>query len=298
MKTSYISISEISQILGLPYKGDNEKISGLIKLVRSDAEGDSLITFCGLKTILPEILANRKIKALIIKPAIHRESNTIPTTMPVIYSDSPIEAFYQLHQYLYEKTDFYKEYDFPKIIGENCDIHPTAVLEDGVKIGANVSIGPLCCIRKGTTISDHCSIDANTVIGGEGFEIKKINEVYKTVPHCGGVRLESNVEIGASCVIDKSLFGGATVIGQNTKIDNLVQIGHNCMIGRDVLICSHVQISGSVTIGDRCYLAPSSTIRDQVSIISEAFIGMSAVVNKNITDPGTYIGIPAKLMKM
>jgi UDP-3-O-[3-hydroxymyristoyl] glucosamine N-acyltransferase len=294
VRTREIQVEEISGILGLPCSGRNERITGLIKLVRSETKADSLITFCGSAGMLPEILSNPKIKALITKSAIYRSNETLLKTMPVIISESPLESFYLLHQYLFEKTQFYNEYDFARDIGAGCSIHPSSVIEDGVKIGNRVSVGPFCWIRKGTTIGDNCAIDANTVIGGEGFEVKRINGIPRTVPHCGGVRLESNVEIGSGCVIDKSMFDGATSIGENTKIDNLVQIAHNCTIGKDVLICANAQVSGSVTIGDQCYLAPSVNIRDQVSIVREAFIGMGAVVTKHISEPGTYVGIPAK----
>jgi UDP-3-O-[3-hydroxymyristoyl] glucosamine N-acyltransferase len=297
MRTREIHVEEIGKILGLSYSGNNEKINGLVKLVHSDSEADSLITFCGNELILPEILSNQKIKAIITRDVIYQTNRTIPANMSVIISDSPMESFYFLHQYLYEKTDFYNEYDFVREIGVNCSIHPSAIIEDGVKIGDNVKIGPFSFIGKGTEIGNDCIIDANTVIGSRGFEIKVINKVPRSVHHAGGVRIGNNVEIGVGCVIDKAMFGGSTIIGGNTKIDNLVQIAHNCTLGKDVLICANVQVSGSVTIGDRCYLAPSVSIRDQVNIVRDAFIGIGAVVTKHIPEPGTYIGIPARRIK-
>ena len=294
MRTREIQVEEISSILGLPYSGNNERITGLIKLVRSETKADSLITFCGNAGMLPEILSNPKIKALITKATIYRSNETLLKTLPVIISESPLESFYWLHQYLFEKTPFYNEYDFARDMGTGCAIHPSSAIEDGVKIGNRVNVGPFCWIQRDTTIGDDCAIDANTVIGGEGFEVKRINGIPRTIPHCGGVRLERNVEIGSGCVIDKSMFEGATIIGENTKIDNLVQIAHNCTIGKDVLICAKAQVSGAVTIGDKCYLAPSVSIRDQVSIVRDAFVGIGAVVTKRISEPGTYVGVPAK----
>jgi UDP-3-O-[3-hydroxymyristoyl] glucosamine N-acyltransferase len=208
-----------------------------------------------------------------------------------------MESFYRLHQYLYDRTDFYREYDFAKETGTNCSIHPSAVIEAGVRIGNNVSIGPFCMLRKGTTIGDDCVIDANVVIGGSGFEIKVVNQIPRSAPHVGGVKIGRNVEIGAGCVIDKAMFERATTIEENTKIDNLVQIGHNCSIGKDVLICAHVQLSGSVTIGDRCYLAPSVSIRDQLRIAPGVFVGIGAVVTKHLSEVGTYVGVPARRLE-
>jgi acetyltransferase-like isoleucine patch superfamily enzyme len=297
MGTRELYVEEISTILGSQYYGKNQRLEGLIKLVRSDSRVESLITFCGNERVLPEILANKKIKAIIIRDAIYQTNKTLLAGMSVIISDSPVESFYSLHQHLFEKTDFYDEYSFAKVIGANCSIHFSTVIEDGVRIGDNVKIGPFAFVRKGTEIGSNCVIDANTIIGGDGFEVKVMNGIHRIVPHAGGVRIEDNVEIGSGCSIDKSLFEGSTVIGRNTKIDNLTQIAHNCTIGRNVIICANAQISGSVTIGEGCYLAPSVNVRDQVHIVRDAFIGIGAVVTKHISEPGTYVGIPAKRIK-
>jgi acetyltransferase-like isoleucine patch superfamily enzyme len=297
MRTREIHVEAICGILDLQYSGDNLGVNGLIKLVCSSSKYESLITFCGNERVLPEILANKKIKAIITRDAIYQTNKTLLAGVSVIISDSPVESFYSLHQHLFEKTDFYDEYSFAKVVGANCSIHLSTVIEDGVKIGDNVKIGPFCFIRKGTIIGNNCIIGASTIIGGDGFEVKIINGVPRIVPHSGGVRIEDNVEIGSGCSIDKSLFEGSTIIGENTKIDNLTQIAHNCAIGRNVIICANAQISGSVTIGDGCYLAPSVNVRDQVQIVRDALIGMGAVVTKHISEPGTYVGIPAKRIK-
>jgi len=294
MHTREISVGEICEILGVRHYGGNRTVNGLIKLVASRSTVGSLVTFCGNEKVLPEILARQEITAIITRESVYQSNQAALTDHSVIIADSPIEAFYQLHRYLCESTGFYDEHRHERQMGMDCTIHPMAEVEDGVRIGDHVRIGPFCHIRKGTTIGNHCVIDANTTIGGDGFEVKSFNGIPGIVPHCGGVVIGDNVEIGAGCVIDKALFEGATAIGDNTKIDNMVQIAHNCTIGSDVVICAGVQISGSVAIGDRCYLGPSVSVRDQVMIAGDVIMGIGAVVVKHITGRGTYVGIPAK----
>jgi UDP-3-O-[3-hydroxymyristoyl] glucosamine N-acyltransferase len=278
----------------LQYHGPNHKINGLIKLVHNDSKYESLITFCGNELILPEILANPRIVAIITTDVIYQNNTSRLAKCSAIISPAPMQSFYSLHQYLFEHTAFYNEYDFAKTIGDNCSIHPSAIVENGVKIGRDVRIGPFACIKRGTTIANNCIIDANTIIGGDGFEVKCISGSPKIIHHSGGVQIDNNVEIGSGCAIDKSMLEGSTIVGENTKIDNMVQVAHNCTIGRNVLICANVQVSGSVTIGDNCYLAPSVNVRDQVRIVDNAFLGIGAVVTRHISKAGTYIGIPAR----
>jgi len=297
MRVREVLAAEIAEILGLPFFGDNRTINGLIKLVHSHSDFDSLLTFCGSSQVLPEILANPRITTIVTKGPIYETHAGLLREKTVLISETPIESFYLLHRRLWEQTEFYREYDHPSEIGTNCSIHPSAIIEAGVRVGNNVSIGPFCLLKRGTVVGDDCVVEANTVIGSSGFEIKAIDGIPRTTAHVGGVKLGRNVEIGAGCVIDRALFERATIIGDNTKIDNLVQIAHNCTIGSDVLICAQAQISGSVSIGERCYLAPSVCIRDQIRIAPGIFLGVGAVVTHDLTEAGKYVGVPARLLQ-
>lgn len=157
----------------------------------------------------------------------------------------------------------------------NLMIHPTAVINDCVKIGKNVRIGPNCSIG----------------FGGFGFS-KDENGVYERFPHIGKVLIGDNVEIGSNVCIDRGALSD-TVVGEGTKIDNLVHIAHNVKIGKNCCVVALSCIGGSVEIGNNAYVGIGVSIRDQIKIGDNVFIGMGAVVTKDCLDPGVYIGVPA-----
>lgn len=159
-------------------------------------------------------------------------------------------------------------------------IHPSAVINyDCVKLGKNIRIGSNCTIG----------------FDGFGFEQDK-DGTQERFPHIGKVIIGDDVEIGAGTCIDRGALGD-TIIGEGTKIDNLVHIAHNVEIGKNCLIVALTCIGGGVTIEDGAYIGIGASIRNQMKIGEKAFIGMGAVVVKEV-DPGvTVIGNPAKPMR-
>jgi len=193
-------------------------------------------------------------------------------------------------------------------------IHPTAIIDSRAILDRNVSIGPFCnigkcTIGKGTIIGSNTTIEENSVIGnnviiksgvcigsdGYGYVKTEDNRQIK-FPHIGGVVIEDNVHIGANTCIDRGSLGN-TVIGMNTKVDNLVHIAHNVRIGDNCNIVALTVIGGSTVIGNNTWVSPSVCIRDGISIGNNSFIGMGAVVTKSIPDDELWIGNPAKFFK-
>ena len=160
-------------------------------------------------------------------------------------------------------------------IGKNCRIHPYAVIYDGVKIGNNVII------------------HSGSIIGADGFGYKRRNDKQIKVPQIGTVIIEDDVEIGANTCVDRGTFGD-TRIGEGTKIDNLVQIGHNDNIGRNVIICGHSGVAGSCTIGDNATLAAGSGIADHLNIGKNSIVLARSGVANDIGENETVFGTPAK----
>lgn len=178
-------------------------------------------------------------------------------------------------------------------IGKNFTMYAHAHIQEDVTIGDGVTLHGGVSIRNGTQIQDRVTIHDNTVIGADGFGYTPDPKVgLRKVPHLGIVQIDSDVEIGANTCIDRGAFG-QTIIGQGTKIDNLVQIGHNVTIGRFSILCGNAAIGGSTKIGDRVVIGGKVGIADHLTIADGVRIGGGSGVTTSLTESGDYTGFPA-----
>lgn len=187
------------------------------------------------------------------------------------------------------------------IIRERADIGDGSILHAQVVIGTDVRVGPACVLHPSCVVLDRCVLGARVqlhsgvIIGTDGFGYRPSADGKSLVkiPHLGTVEIGDDVEIGANTAIDRGKFG-ATTIGAGTKLDNLVQIGHNCRIGRCCIICGTSAIAGSVTIGDGVTLAGGVGIADGLSVGSGATIGARSGVMCDVPAGETWLGYPAR----
>lgn len=179
-------------------------------------------------------------------------------------------------------------------IGDNTVLFPNTTILDNAIIGNNTIIKSGTVISERCEIGDHCILHSNVNIGTDGFGYRPSEDGKSMVKiiHIGNVVLGNDVEIGSGTCVDRGKFS-STTIGDGTKIDNLVQIGHNCKIGKFCLISGCSGISGSVTVGDRVIIAGQVGIKDHVKIGNGAIIGAKSAVFKDIPDGETVLGIPA-----
>lgn len=186
-------------------------------------------------------------------------------------------------------------------IGENTYIGEGAQIYDGVRIGKNVTIGkfsyiyPNCVIYDNVSIGSDCVIHAGTIIGADGFGfVRDGANGYVKFPQIGTVEIGDEVEIGANSCIDRGALG-ATKIGNGTKIDNLVQIAHNCEIGERVVIAAQTGISGSTIIESDAVIGGQVGMGDHARVLSGAIIGSQAgVLPGKIVRPGVWWGTPVQ----
>jgi UDP-3-O-[3-hydroxymyristoyl] glucosamine N-acyltransferase len=185
------------------------------------------------------------------------------------------------------------------IVGAGAKIGEGAALLAHVSVGRGASVGAGTVLHAGVVVGERCSIGsgctlwANAVIGADGFGYLAGPGAERVkVPHIGTVEIGDRVEIGANSCVDRAKFG-ATVIGEGTKIDNLVQIGHNCQIGRSCIICGQCGLAGSVTLGDGAMLGGSVVISDGVHIGKGARVGGRSAVSSDIPPGDYWLGTPA-----
>ena len=194
------------------------------------------------------------------------------------------------------------------------EIHPTAVFNDTVKIGKNVSIGPNVIIGDNSTIGDNCIINANvtiynyteigssvtidsgTVIGADGFGWVTENGKHHKIPHIGNVIIHDNVWIGANCTIDRGTFN-STIIGESCKLDNQIHIAHNVKLGINCLVAGQTGIAGSTNIGNNVTIAGQCGIADNIQIGDNSIIAAKSAVLQSLPKNSFVSGNPARQHK-
>jgi UDP-3-O-[3-hydroxymyristoyl] glucosamine N-acyltransferase len=178
------------------------------------------------------------------------------------------------------------------ILGARCRIHSGAVIGRDCRIGDDVVIHPNAVLYDGTTVGHRTIIHANAVLGADGFGYRQQQGRNVKVPQLGHVEIGDDVEIGACTTIDRGTFQ-ATRVGSGTKIDNLVQIAHNCRIGQHNLLVSQMGIAGSSSTGDYVVIAGQAGVSDHVHIGNGTVIGARSGVARDVPAGQVLLGAPA-----
>ena len=197
------------------------------------------------------------------------------------------------------------------ILGENVSIQPFVVVEDGAQIGASAVIGahsyighqavigPDCQFAPRVTVGTRCTVGARVIIhsgavlGSDGFGFEFSGGRHVKIPQTGIVQIDDDVEIGANVTIDRARFG-RTWIGEGTKIDNLVQIAHNVVVGKHCLLVSQSAISGSTRLGNYVTIAGQVGIVGHIEIGDRAIVAAKSGISKNLAAGEVVWGVPAQ----
>jgi UDP-3-O-[3-hydroxymyristoyl] glucosamine N-acyltransferase len=182
------------------------------------------------------------------------------------------------------------------VIGSGCEIGSGAVIGRNVKIGENCLIYPNVTIRECCELGDRVIIQPGAVIGSDGFGYDFVAGRHEKTPQVGIVVLENDVEIGANTTIDRARFG-KTVIGEGTKVDNLVQIAHNVVIGKHCLLIALSGLAGSCKLGNYVTVAAQSGVGGHVELGDQIILAGGSGISKSLKTPGVYFGTPARPMR-
>ncbi len=305
-----ISVSEIASFVNGTVSGDiNVEIINVAKI--EEAKTGEL-TFLYLPSY-DKYFSTTAASAIIVKSGFNKSRNDIT----YIEVSSPEKAFFAIL-----KKYFTPEFPL-KGIDPSAFVHPTAVLGAKVSIGKNVvisagckigenskifhntvisdnvSIGNDCIFHSNVSIREDCVVGNNviihsgTVIGSDGFGYNP-NEKgqYEKIPQIGNVIIEDDVELGSNVSIDRAALG-STIIKRGCKIDNLVQIAHNVVLGEDTVVSAQTGVSGSTKVGKHCILAGQAGLVGHIELGDDVVITAQAGVSKSILKPGYYSGSPA-----
>jgi UDP-3-O-[3-hydroxymyristoyl] glucosamine N-acyltransferase len=218
------------------------------------------------------------------------------TALPRIVCDDPYSYFARVSQL------------FNPRIRQPAGVHPSASVAPSARLGARVSIGPGCAVGDGATIGDdsclypgvvvyddcrigaRAIIHAGAVIGADGFGLASEGGRWLKIPQIGAVAIGDDVEIGANTTIDRGTMDD-TVIGDGVKLDNQIQIGHNCRVGAHTAMAGCVAVAGSADIGSHCTIGAGALILGHLSICDHAHVSADTVISRSIRKPGTYTGM-------
>ena len=184
------------------------------------------------------------------------------------------------------------------VIGDGTQIYPHAFIGEQVQIGTQCQLFPNVTVYNGCRLGNNVTIHAGSVIGADGFGFAPNQEGYQKIPQIGIVIIEDNVEIGANTCIDRSTMG-QTIIHKGVKLDNLIQVAHNCEIGENTVMSAQVGLAGSTKIGSWCMVGGQAGFSGHIKVADKTFVGAQCGVIKDTKGNGeSLIGSPAMDPKM
>ncbi len=305
-----MTLAEIAALVGGEVgSGAGFLVAGLAAAHSDDESG---LAFAERRAYLDEARASR-VGAVIVPPG------TEGFPKPHVLHPKPREAFFAL----------LRRYDRPHALNAATaeSVHPTAVVEPGATLAPDVTVGayafvaatatlgpdvrvfpfayvgegchvgertqilPHAVLVRDVTLGARCVVGPGAVLGQDGFGYVWDGERQLRVPQVGRVEIGDDVEIGALTTVDRAT-AGATVVGEGTKLDNLVQIAHNCRIGRHNVVASFVGVSGSCTTGDRCSMGGQVGLADHSHVGDDVHLGARTGINGRLDEPGMYFGYP------
>lgn len=219
-----------------------------------------------------------------------------PEGKALLLVENPFEAYSKIVNHFNPFTPSSKQVSDSAVIGDGTFIYPNTFIGHNVQIGKNCIIYPNVTIMDNCIIGDHVVIESGTVIGCNAFyyNTKKDRENwYKKMPSCGRVIIEDFVELGAGCTIDRGVSND-TIIGQGTKFDNTVHIGHDTVIGKNCLFAAHVVVAGCVNVLDGVTLWGQVVVNKTLTIGENAVLLGRTGVSNNLEGNKTYWGAPAQ----
>ena len=177
-------------------------------------------------------------------------------------------------------------------LGKNVKIYPQVYIGNNVVIGDNTILYPGVKIYHNCQIGNGCILHAGVVIGADGFGFAPVDGHYNKIPQIGNVVVEDNVEIGANTTVDRATMG-STVIRSGVKLDNLIQVAHNCEIGHDTVMAAQAGVAGSTKIGANCMVGGQVGFAGHITVGDRVNIGAQSGVPRNVADGQTIMGYPA-----
>jgi UDP-3-O-[3-hydroxymyristoyl] glucosamine N-acyltransferase LpxD len=240
---------------------------------------------CSERSHLVQAISAEGVAGVIVPNALVGQ---VPSCFGLVVAENPVATAIIAHERLAAMPDFLWT-TFQSKVSTDSRVEDRAYIAPfDVVIGSGVIIQQGAVILPRTIIGDGSVIGPGSIVGCDAFQVAKVAGRHRIIRQVGGVRIGTNVEIQANCTVSRAIFGGFTEVGDETLIDSQVHIGHDCTIGRKVLIANQASIAGRVEVGDNCYLAPNVTISNGLSLAEGSQVTIGSVLMRN-TKPGEKV---------
>lgn len=279
-----VSLKDCAAFLNTEFSGDAHALITGINEIHKVQKGD--ITFVDFQKYYNKAL-NSEATFIIIN-----KKTDCPAGKGLIFSDDPFRDYVKLVKRFHPFIPSLINISDTAVIGENTILFPGVYIGNNCTIGNNCMLHPNVVLYDDTSIGDNVIIHANTVIGADAFYFKNRKIYFDKLESCGRVLIKNDVEIGACCTIDKGVSGD-TIIGEGTKMDNHIHIGHGVVIGKMCLFAGQVGVGGKTTIGNKVILWGQVGVNKDLIIEDEVIVLAQSGVGHNLQKGKTYFGSPA-----
>ncbi|MCL4108907.1 UNVERIFIED_CONTAM: hypothetical protein GTU68_008102 [Idotea baltica] len=279
------TLGELADELALEFSGDAScSITGVANL---DNAGPSDLSFISTRAFLPQLGVTQAAAVILLPDYAQR------CPVACLLSETPYLSYALASQLFDDSPKFVAGVHSSAVVSPHAHVHPSAalgphaVVEAGAIIGENVIVGANSYIGHNVRLGARCVVHSQAVLGADGFGFAASADGWRKICQLGGVRIGANVEIGASTCIDRGTIEH-TVIDDGVIVDNLVQIAHNCRIGKNTAIAGCVGLAGSTIIGSNCTLAGGVGVLGHLEICDDVHVTAMSMVTKTISTPGSY----------
>ncbi|MEN8783634.1 MAG: UDP-3-O-(3-hydroxymyristoyl)glucosamine N-acyltransferase [Akkermansiaceae bacterium] len=306
---------KLHELIGIAPNQENDAVYTGVNSLDEAKPGE--VSFLGNPRYQPQL---QKTKASLVLVPVGNFST--PESSHLITVDNPSAAFSTIIDFFQSKSSVFEpgvspgvhiaddvDFDPAKVqiaagavIGAGSKIGDGSVIGAGCLIGRDVVIGKDCLLHSGSIVREACLIgnrvilQPGCVIGADGYGFELVDGKHQKVPQVGIVEIEDDVEIGANSCVDRARFG-KTVVGEGSKIDNLVQIAHNVRIGKHCLVVAQSGLAGSSRLGNYVTIAAQAGVGGHIEVAGQSVLTAKAALFRTVSEPGVFMGSPARPIK-
>ena len=281
-----LALSELATRNGLSLRGPDREIVTIGAFNTRSPSVDRMLTFVANEGLIPQF-RETGIGACVVNESL---APALDGQSLLVTDGDPVEAFYSLfietdREGMWERLEGHR--------GERTTVAESAVVHDNVQLGDDCVVMDNAVVMPNVHLGDRVTVKPNATVGSDGFEVREIAGRRQMVPHCGGVWIGDDVQVGAQTCVDRGMFGGFTVLEEETRTDNLVHVGHSARLGPRGVVAACTEI-GTITAGEGFWLGPRCAVLQNADIGHHAYVGIGSVVVRPVPPHALAYGTPAR----